>query len=112
DLRASLLGRLIRFPVSQLTWIDRSFDPILTQHYELSFGTILADLWLHLQLTWERIQLCKRSSKECSMGFNLLGTRGIVVSRSKWIHRVQFLAFWPPHRRTNVILLASARFVS
>ncbi|CAN0906146.1 hypothetical protein LINGRAHAP2_LOCUS24073 [Linum grandiflorum] len=46
------------------------------------------------------------------MGFNLLGTRGIVVSRSKWIHRVQFLAFWPPHQRTNVILLASARFMS
>ncbi|CAN0906151.1 hypothetical protein LINGRAHAP2_LOCUS24074 [Linum grandiflorum] len=45
------------------------------------------------------------------MGFNLLGTRGI-VSCSKWIHHVQFLKFWPPHRRTNVILLASARFVS
>ncbi|CAN0906153.1 hypothetical protein LINGRAHAP2_LOCUS24074, partial [Linum grandiflorum] len=107
----SLLGRLIHFPVSQLTRIDRSFDPILTQHYEASFGTIVADLWMHLQLIWERIQLCKRSSEECSMGFNLLGTRGI-VSCSKWIHHVQFLKFWPPHRRTNVILLASARFVS
>ncbi|CAN0906148.1 hypothetical protein LINGRAHAP2_LOCUS24073, partial [Linum grandiflorum] len=108
----SLLGRLILFPVSQLTQIDRSFDPILTQHYEASFETIVADLWLNLQLTWECIQLCKQSSNECSMGFNLLGTRGIVVSRSKWIHRVQFLAFWPPHQRTNVILLASARFMS
>ncbi|CAN0905903.1 hypothetical protein LINGRAHAP2_LOCUS23923 [Linum grandiflorum] len=88
-----MLGRLIRFLVSQLTRIDRSFDPILTQHSAVSFGTIVADLWLHLQLTKERIQLCKRSSKECSMGFNLLGTRGIVVSRSKWIHRVQFIAF-------------------
>ncbi|CAN0906147.1 hypothetical protein LINGRAHAP2_LOCUS24073, partial [Linum grandiflorum] len=97
---------------SQLTQIDRSFDPILTQHYEASFETIVADLWLNLQLTWECIQLCKQSSNECSMGFNLLGTRGIVVSRSKWIHRVQFLAFWPPHQRTNVILLASARFMS